>query len=198
MSETPLILIGALGIFFFMFLQIALWARCMRTAGPNEVLVISGRPRSIVDPQGNKHEVGFRLVKGGTAFVIPIIEKASVLSLESMLVEIPVAKALTRDRVPVSFDASAQVKIKGEEFAIITAAENYLGKDVGEIVEMARHVLEGHIWEILGTVECKELFNNREEFSVHVQEIAAPDMAKTGLVIISLTCKNLRELPSEG
>ena len=51
-------------------------------AGPNEVLVISGRRLRVQDSSGRFHTVGFRILKGGGTFVWPILEKCERLSLE--------------------------------------------------------------------------------------------------------------------
>ncbi len=193
MGETPMIVVGAMGILGFLILILMLWSSRMQTVGPNEVLIISGRPRSIVDPSGNKHEVGFRIVKGGTAFVIPIIEKAERLSLELMTLDIQTPEVMTKSGVPILVEGVAQIKVKGEEFPIITAAEQFLGKSKSEIKDVALQTLEGHLRAILGTLEVEELIKERDIFAARVQEVSAPDLAKMGLVIVSFTIKDIRD-----
>ena len=59
----------------------AIFANRYEKVGPNEVLVISGRKRRVVDPDGKTRDVGFRIVKGGGVFVWPIFERQDKLSL---------------------------------------------------------------------------------------------------------------------
>ncbi|MCS7337857.1 MAG: hypothetical protein NZ739_06415, partial [Verrucomicrobiae bacterium] len=73
---------GAVAIVIVFFLLAGIWASRYVKVGPNEVLVISGRKRKVVDPDGTVRTVGYRIVKGGGAFVWPVFEKVDVLKLE--------------------------------------------------------------------------------------------------------------------
>ncbi|HNW35325.1 MAG TPA: SPFH domain-containing protein [Candidatus Ozemobacteraceae bacterium] len=193
MEMTSLIALGVLGILLFLFLIIILWAGRVQTVGPNEVLIISGGSHTVVDPNGNKHTLGFKVVKGGRAFVWPIIERAERLSLELMTLEIQTPEVMTNSGVPVMVDGVAQIKVKSEEFAIHTAAEQFLGKSKSEIMGIAHQTLEGHLRAILGTMEVEEIIKNRDKFASNVQEVSAPDLARMGLVIVSFTIKDIRD-----
>ncbi len=76
-GEIPwLTVIGAVGAIFIVFFIFAgIWASRYTKVGPNQVLVISGRKRRFLDPDGTAREVGFRIVKGGGVFVWPVFEK---------------------------------------------------------------------------------------------------------------------------
>ena len=100
MEMTSMIIVGVLGILLFVFLIFILWAGRVQTVGPNEVLIISGGSHTVVDPNGNKHTLGFKVVKGGRAFVWPIIERAERLSLELMTLEIQTPEVMTNSGVP--------------------------------------------------------------------------------------------------
>ena len=53
-----------------------------RKAGPNQVLVISGRPSTVTDTEGRARTVGYRLQIGGGTFVRPLAETVDILPLE--------------------------------------------------------------------------------------------------------------------
>ena len=122
-------LIAAIGL-------IALWAWRYTKAGPNEVLIISGRKRKVVAPDGRKRVVGYRLVRGG-AFVWPILERVQRLSLELLTIEIQTADAYTAQGVRMVVDAVAQVKVKGDEASIALAAEQFLSRSRDDIRRVA-------------------------------------------------------------
>ncbi len=193
MDPTTLITLGSLAILVFTVLIFILWSSRVQTVGPNEALIISGRPNVIVDSQGNKHEVGFRIVKGGRSFVWPIIEKCERLSLELMTLEIQTPEVVTKQGVPIMVDGVAQIKVKGEDFAIITAAEQFLGKSRSEIMAIAHQTLEGHLRAILGTMDVEELISSRDAFASQVQAVSAPDLSRMGLIILSFTIKDIRD-----
>ena len=74
-------------ILFVVFVFAIIYASRYKKTGPNEVLIISGRKRTITDPSGELREVGFRVVKGGGRFVWPVFEKVDILSLELLTID---------------------------------------------------------------------------------------------------------------
>src|SRR5690606_6985233 len=56
-----------------------------------------------------------------------------------------------------------------------------------------REVLEGHLRAILGTLTVEEVYRNRDKFAQEVQEVAARDLKKMGLQIVSFTIKDVRD-----
>jgi flotillin len=157
--------------------------------GPNQVLIVSGRPHKTEDGT----QVGFRIVKGGGTFVWPIFEKVDLLSLELLTIDVQTPEVYTSKGVPVKVDGVAQVKVKGDDISIRTAAEQFLGKNTDEIRNIATQTLEGHLRAILGTMTVEEIYQNRDAFASKVQEVAAGDMANMGLQIVSFTIRDIRD-----
>src|SRR5215510_3625428 len=117
---------GVIAFVFVFFMFVAIWASRYTKVGPNQVLVISGRKHRIVDPDGTAHEIGFRVVKGGGVFVWPVFEKVDVLSLELLTIDVQTPEVYTSKGVPVKVDGVAQIKVKGDDISISTAAEQFL------------------------------------------------------------------------
>ena len=176
---------------FFIFA--AVWASRYTKVGPNEVLIISGRRYKVTDPGGHVLDRGFRVVKGGGTFVWPVIEKVDILSLELLTIDVNTPEVYTSKGVPVRVDGVAQIKIKGDDISIGTAAEQFLSKGTPEIQNIAMQTLEGHLRAILGTLSVEEIYQNRDMFAVRVQEVAAGDMANMGLCIVSFTIRDIRD-----
>ncbi len=65
------ILLGLLGIFAAM----SLFARNYIKVPPSMVAIFYGRKHTIVDEKGGKSTVGFRVVRGGAALRVPVLEK---------------------------------------------------------------------------------------------------------------------------
>src|SRR5881394_759262 len=161
--------------------------------GPNDVLIVSGRKHRFVDPDGTVRARGFRIVKGGGTFVYPIVEKVDVLSLEMLTIDVQTPEVYTSKGVPVKVDGVAQIKVKGDDISIATAAEQFLSKTTDEIKSVAMQTLEGHLRAILGTMTVEEIYQNRDAFASKVQEVAAGDMANMGLGIVSFTIRDIRD-----
>jgi flotillin len=195
LAEIPVmnIVIGVGSLLFVFFVFVIIYASRYTKSGPNQVLVISGIKRKIVEADGTVREVGFRIVKGGGRFVWPVFEKVDVLSLELLTIDVQTPEVYTSKGVPVKVDGVAQIKVKGDDISIATAAEQFLSKGVDDIKNIAMQTLEGHLRAILGTMTVEEIYQNRDAFASKVQEVAAGDMANMGLTIVSFTIRDIRD-----
>jgi flotillin len=180
-------------VVILLFIIGGIFASRYTKVGPNEVLVISGRKRKVVDPDGNMRQVGFRIVKGGGVLVWPVLEKVDILRLELMTIDVQTPEVYTSKGVPVRVDGVAQIKVKGDDISIATAAEQFLSKGTDDIKNIAMQTLEGHLRAILGTMTVEEIYQNRDAFASKVQEVAAGDMANMGLGIVSFTIRDIRD-----
>lgn len=78
---------------------------------PNQVAVVSGRKRKMLVNRNETIEVGYRLIKGGAAFVWPFFERLDTLDLRSMSIQnLDVKSVITKEGVPVSVKAVANIK----------------------------------------------------------------------------------------
>ncbi len=102
----------------------------LRICHPNEILVFSGKKRKLKDGT----EVGYRIIKGGRGFKIPIIESVTRLPLTIIPIDMELAGALTHGLIPVNIEAMANIKIAGnEEEGMSNALERFLGKSINDI-----------------------------------------------------------------
>jgi flotillin len=192
-SGWGLTAVAIVGIVFVVFVFMMVWASRYTKVGPNQVLVVSGRQYKMVDADGSQHTRGFRIVKGGGTFVFPVIEKVDILSLELLTIDVQTPEVYTSKGVPVKVDGVAQIKVKGDDVSIATAAEQFLSKDTAAIMNIAMQTMEGHLRAILGTMTVEEIYQNRDAFAQKVQEVAAGDMANMGLGIVSFTIRDIRD-----
>ena len=192
-GATGWVIGGVASFLFFFFTMLAIWANRYMKVGPNQVLVISGRKHRVVDPDGNTREVGFKIRKGGGVFVLPVFEKVDILSLELLTIDVQTPEVYTSKGVPVRVDGVAQIKVKGDDVSISTAAEQFLSKTTDEIKNVATQTMEGHLRAILGTMTVEDIYQNRDAFASKVQEVAAGDMANMGLGIVSFTIRDIRD-----
>jgi flotillin len=186
--------IAILGLFFVLLVTAFIFSQRYIKVGPNQVLVISGRRRYVTDAAtGETVQRNFRLLKGGGTFIIPVLERVDELSVELMTIDVVTPKVYTALGVAVTVDGVAQVKIRGDDVSIFTAAEQFLSKNTAEIKNVALQTLEGHLRAILGTMTVEEVYRDRDAFAQKVQEVAAGDLANMGLQIISFTIRDIRD-----
>ena len=193
LSTASMVIAGVAAVLFVFFAMLAIWANRYMKVGPNQVLVISGRKHRVTDPDGTVREVGFKIRKGGGVFVLPVFEKVDLLSLELLTIDVQTPEVYTSKGVPVRVDGVAQIKVKGDDVSISTAAEQFLSKTTEEIKNVATQTMEGHLRAILGTMTVEDIYQNRDAFASKVQEVAASDMANMGLGIVSFTIRDIRD-----
>lgn len=152
----------------------------LRKAGPNEVIVVSGRGP-------------VRFITGGAGVVVPLFSTWNRLSLEIMTLDVNTPEVYTSQGVPVIVDGVAQIKIRKDEPSLHSAAERFLGMKPEEIVKIALDTVQGHLRAILGTLSVEDIYKNRDQFAQKVQEISAGDLANMGLGIDSFTIRDIRD-----
>ncbi|OBY77124.1 flotillin [Paenibacillus sp. KS1] len=183
----PLIVIGVI-----LVLGLAFWAR-YKTVSPDETMIVTGsylgRKNVSTDESGRK----MKIVRGGGAFILPIFQQSQFLSLLSHKLDVTTPEVYTEQGVPVMTDAVAIIKVGGTVEDIATAAEQFLGKPTEALKSEAQEVLEGHLRAILGSMTVEEVYRNRDRFAQEVQGVAAKDLKKMGLQIVSFTIKDVRD-----
>lgn len=191
MPETYL-LVPAVVVGIIILFGLAFWAR-YKTVSPDEAMVVTGSmlgaKNSQVDETGRK----IKIVRGGGSFIWPIFQRAEFLSLLSHKLDVSTPEVYTEQGVPVMADGVAIIKIGGSIEDVAIAAEQFMGKPTEALKSEAQEVLEGHLRAILGTMTVEEVYRNRDKFAQEVQGVAARDLKKMGLQIVSFTIKDVRD-----
>lgn len=156
---------------------------------PNQAAVISGRRKKLSDGT----TVGYRLVRGNAAFVFPFLEKVEYLDLNVITVPLATQRAYTSQGVPVSVKAVANVKIKGDDISLRSAAERFLGMPKDQFHGLIFQTLEGHLRAILGTLTVEEINNDRQSFAQKLTSEAAGDLEKMGIGLDALTIQEISD-----
>lgn len=169
---VPIVMLGLLLAALSAFM---VFARNYRKCPPNKVLVVYGRK--------NKEGQGFRLITGGSALVMPLLESFTEIGLENFSVEAAVVKTPNADGVPVSVDAVANVKVSSDPKLLSKAVERMLGKRPEEIKAMLKVTLDGLLRQIIGTLTIEEMVKDREKLAQGVLTNALTELNKLGFDI---------------
>lgn len=147
---------------------------------PNEVVIISGRRYKL--PDGN--EIGYRIIRGGRGFKIPIIESIKRIQLTAIPVEINLNKALCKGIIPVNIECRANIKIAGSPGdGLNNAIERFLGKNLNEVAQIAKQTIEGSLRGVLATVTPEEANSERLKIAEKVVAETRGDLKKLGILI---------------
>ena len=105
---------------------------------PNEVLVFSGTgPR------------GYRIIKGGRGWRVPLIETVDRLDLTNMIIEVNVTSAYSKGGIPLLVQGIANVKVSARDPYSANAVERLLDKPFGDVMQIAKDTLEGNLRGVL-------------------------------------------------
>ncbi|HEY9678922.1 MAG TPA: flotillin family protein [Drouetiella sp.] len=179
------LMIFAVGLLLSMIMLAVLITSTYRKCGPNQAMIISGMA-------AGEGENSFKIVVGGGAVVLPLIQQANILSLEVLKIDVAgQTPFITRDGASVRLDAVGQIKVKGDTISIATACEQLLNKTGQEIVEIGHDIFLGHMRDVIGTLTFEELNGNLSSVAQRVQEAAISDLAKMGMTVVSFTFKEL-------
>lgn len=170
-------------------LAIGLFLRNYIKVPPNQVAIISGRKRRL--DEGSI--VGFRMVHGGASFVWPFLEKIDYLSLEIMSIPLTTKRAITKEGVPLTVEAIANVKIGSDDVSLRNAAERFLGMKLLDMFKIISDTLEAHLRAICCTLSIEAINSDRQSFAQKMVSEAADDLKKLGIVIDVLAIQHIQD-----
>ena len=141
-----------------LFMIILLIASRYKTVSPDEAMIITGAALGNKNVLTDESDRRVKIVRGGGAFIVPIVQQREHLSLLSHKLDVMTPEVYTAEGVPVMTDGVAVIKIGSSVEDVATAAEQFLGKPDEALRAEAREVLEGHLRAILGTLTVEEVY----------------------------------------
>lgn len=138
-----------------------------------------------------------RVITGGGGLVVPGLERIDYISLGNIPLHVETRKSLAMKGVPISVCTTAVIKVSNSTDSILTAIEQFTGRNEAEIIknieETAVAVLEGKLREIIATMTVEDLYANREGFSGKVQEVVGTELGTMGLEVKNFTITDISD-----
>lgn len=159
----------------------------LKICQPNEVLIFSGRQRAL---EGGG-SVGYRVIRGGRGFRIPILEEVDRLDLTTLPIDLTVTNAYSKGGIPLKVRAIANVKVSSTEPELNNAVEKLLGKPVAEIQQIAKETLEGNLRGVLALLTPEEVNEDRLKFAKELLKEADQDLGTLGLQLDTLKVQSI-------
>ncbi len=185
--EFAFIIAGVLIVAFLAIIGIV--QANLKICQPNEVLVFSGKQRKISDGSS----VGYRVIKGGRGFRMPIIEKVDRLDLTVIPIDLRIENAYSKGGIPLTVRGVANVKVASGEPELSNAVERLLGKPRDEIQLIAKETLEGNLRGVLALLTPEEVNEDRLKFAKSLIEEADIDMNALGLQLDTLKIQSVED-----
>ncbi|MEM6450275.1 MAG: SPFH domain-containing protein [Cyanobacteria bacterium P01_D01_bin.105] len=161
----------------------------LRICKPNEILIVSGRKYR----QANGKEVGYRVIFGGRAFVIPIIERVEKMDMTTMPIPVEVNNSYSKGGTPLNIQAIATVKISSKRSVVGNAIERFLGRNRSEIRRVVRETLEGNLRGVVANLTPEQVNEDRLNFAERIANDVARDLGKLGLHLDTLKVQSVTD-----
>ncbi len=178
----PLILALVAGLVIFGFIM--LLARRYKRCPSNRVLVIFGKTGG-----GN----AARCVHGGAAFVVPLIQDFSYLSLEPIQIEVPLKGALSIENIRVNVPSVFTVAIGTDSATMQNSAIRLLGLDTEDIKQQAGDIIFGQLRQVIASMRIEDINRDRDKFLENILLSLEPELKKIGLVLINVNITDITD-----
>ena len=186
--DTAIIILAVIAVVAVLVIFTAI-SKLLLISQPNEVIILSGRRRKLESGV----EVGYRMIRGGRALRIPLLEKASRMSLETIPIELAVNNAYSKGGIPLAVDAIANIKVDSSEPAFGNAVERFLEMSEEEIQKIAKETLEGNLRGVLASLTPEEVNEDRLKFAEVLMDEADTDLQKLGIQLDTLKITNITD-----
>jgi flotillin len=169
---------------FVLFFALVFFASRYKRCPSNRILVIWGR----------SGKQSARCFHGGGQFVWPVIEDFAYMSLEPLVIDIPLEGALSLNNIRVNVPSTFTVGISTDPVLMSNAAERLLGLTATAIREQAQDIILGQLRLVIATLSIEEINKDREKFMGLVNENVTQEINKIGLELINV---NIRDITDE-
>jgi len=170
-----------LGTFFVIGIAgILIAKKLVYIAAPNEVLVFSGRG-------------GYRSIKGGRGFRVPLIETVDRMDLTNMIIDVSIQNAYAKGGIPLTVQGVANIKVAGHQPLLGNAIERFMGRERRTIIKIAKDTLEGNLRGVLSQLTPEQVNDDKLSFAEKLLEEAEHDLSKLGLVLDTMKVQHVAD-----
>ncbi len=174
---------GALGL--AVLVLVAWGATRYKRCPSNRILVVYGKVR------GGRAS---KCIHGGGTFVWPLVQDYAYLSLEPLVIEIPLEGALSLNNIRVNVPSTFTVAISTDPVLMNNAAERMLSLNPQQVREQAQDIILGQLRLVIATLSIEEINKDREKFMMLINENVGQEINKIGLDLINV---NIRDITDE-
>lgn len=134
-----------------------------------------------------------RCTHGGAAFVWPIIQDYSYLSLTPIPIDIQLRGALSQQNIRVNTPSTFTVGISTEPGVMENAAERLLGLNLTQIQELAKDIIFGQMRVVIATMPIEEINADRDKLIANIANGVEVELRKVGLRLINVNIQDITD-----
>lgn len=166
----------ACSVFMIILFSLAFMTRCYKRCPANQVLVIQGRVAG---------DHASRCLHGGGAFIVPLLQHYTYLSLDPYPVKVNQVTARAKGNTPLTVTASFTTAISTKPEIMNNAAERLLGLDDTQIKDLAKDIILGQARQVIAGLSAEDIDQSRTTFVGALTTGINADLNKIGLELIN-------------
>ena len=132
-------------------------------------------------------------IHGGGAFIWPLIQDYTYMSLTPLTIPIPLTKALSLQNIRVNVPSTFTVGVSTEEAIMNNAAERLLNLAQDDVESMAREIIFGQLRLTVASLTIEQINQDREKFLDAIRRNVAPELNKIGLYLINVNITDITD-----
>jgi len=182
--DLTMTLLPVVSFIFVVFLTIVFLATRYKRCPSDKVLVVYGKV-------GKGQSA--RCIHGGGAFIWPLFQDYTYMSLTPLTISIPLTKALSLQNIRVNVPSTFTVGVSTEELIMNNAAERLLNLDQDSVENMAREIIFGQLRLTVASLTIEQINQDREKFLDAIRRNVAPELNKIGLYLINVNITDITD-----
>lgn len=148
-----------------------------RVPAPDQALLVSGRKQRAEQAQ-------FRIVTGHGAFVLPVLSRASTLTLALQEAEVE-EDCYTQQGLTLGVRAIIAFKVGDDHESIAAAARRFLA-DQRQMSTLVGRIFSGHLRSIIGSMTVESIIRDQQLLGEAILDASKVEMSRIGLAVDSL------------
>jgi len=134
-----------------------------------------------------------RCIHGGGAFIWPLVQDYSFMSLTPLTIPIPLQKALSLQNIRINVPSTFTIGISTEEAIMYNAAERMLNLTSEDVEEMAKEIIFGQLRLTVASLTIEQINQDREKFLDAIRRNVSPELNKVGLYLINVNITDITD-----
>lgn len=152
----------------------------------NQLLIISGKTFGTSGKSSKQ-------LHGGGAFVWPIIQESTFLSLEPLALDIDLRGALSLEKIRVNVPCVFTVGVGTTELLMENAARRLVGLHTPDIAHLAEEIVVGQLRQVIASMQIDEINRDRDSFMEKITNQVDHEVHKIGLELINVNIRDLTD-----
>lgn len=177
-------MLAVVALVVLVFFTIVFMASRYKRCPSDKVLVVYGRVE-----KGRSSKT----LHGGGAFIWPLIQDFSYLSLTPITINIPLENALSLQNIRIHVPSTFTVGVSTSPEIMSNAAERILHLQQPAIEEMAKEIIFGQLRLTVASLTIEQINQDRESFLEAIRHNVEPELNKIGLHLINVNITDITD-----